>query len=69
LTKKKEKKICPKIKLKLGRGKKYTKISIKKYAELSPHGNNLQIREGFTEQAFSYTQPFTLASFQTALHF
>jgi hypothetical protein len=72
---KKRKKICPKIKQRLGGGQKYTKFAIKKNAKLSPHGNNLQIREGFMEQAFSYTQPFTLAysnslaSFQIALHF
>jgi hypothetical protein len=50
-------------------------LLLKKMLNYPPHGNNLQIREGFREQAFSYTQPFTLAysntltSFQIALHF
>jgi hypothetical protein len=36
LTKEKEKEICPKIKHRLGGGKKYAKFAIKKNAELSP---------------------------------
>ncbi len=36
---------------------------------LTPQGNNPQIREGLVEQAFSYTQPFTLAYSNTFASF
>jgi len=55
----------------LGEVENMQNLPLEKMLTLSPHGNNPQIME----QAFSYTQPFTLAysntfgSFQIALHF